>query len=327
MIGLWFWGRPGTGTRALETLLRAGRVDLFDAVWLIGWSAGIVIGAGLLLRALIGRDVISFSPRGIELRSRIGPLSRGRLYEYETLRGIHRGEGRIGFETHEGRVYLTNLGTDADREWLYEVLCRSLGQTPQPPSAPVHLQAQAPPKTPPPVPKGWVVSRDETGGYVVRTAPGGRWAGIGCFTCVCLFWNGIVGVFVAGGLGFIPQDKIEAPAPVGSLFYWLFVSPFILIGLVILWGVLYAIFVTVERRVSPNCLEVVTRYLGRTKRESLGPGHFAIERDTDHENSTSYKLVLISSSERHTLESGSASPVQELGRLLSYHTGWDLLEP
>jgi hypothetical protein len=64
---------------------------------------------------------------------------------------------------------------------------------------------------------------------------------------ICVFWNGIVGVFVAALLGFTPDGNNAAPHGKEWWFLFLFLIPFEIIGLVIFVALLFALLEPVRR--------------------------------------------------------------------------------
>src|SRR5207253_2138159 len=81
-----------------------------------------------------------------------------------------------------------------------------------------------------------------------------------------LFWNGIVSVFVLAGLGLL-DVKVEGPTDSAAMAqgqwgYWLFLTPFIAVGLGFIAAFAWAALGREEWRVRAGALEVRRRFLG-----------------------------------------------------------------
>lgn len=72
-------------------------------------------------------------------------------------------------------------------------------------------------------------------------------AGLGFMLFVCLFWNGIVGVFVGLLFGFTPDGRKDAVQGFEWWFLFLFLIPFELIGLMIIGGLIAMLLEPVRR--------------------------------------------------------------------------------
>jgi hypothetical protein len=147
---------------------------------------------------------------------------------------------------------------------------------------------------------------------------------------VTLFWNGIVSVFVLGGLGRIPVEEHHgrggAIAP-GTWEYWLFLTPFVLVGLGFLLAFLWAAMGREEWRLAPDWFEIrrsIFRYYWPWRAPG---GHFSLEARTDSDGDETWRLFVVTSGKRRALEAGDRAQLRTLGLLLAERTGWPLQEP
>jgi uncharacterized membrane protein len=159
----------------------------------------------------------------------------------------------------------------------------------------------------------------------------GRRAGqAGCLLFIALFWNGIVGVFVLGGLGAI-HVKIEsgggAMAP-GAWGFWLFLTPFILIGLVLIFAFLWSSVGREEWRLSRDRVEVHRAIPGRSWIRCYTDATLLLDMTVDSDGDESWRLMLEGSGQHRkwTIDTGDPAKLRALGALLAEHTGWPLRE-
>src|SRR6476646_4359530 len=138
-------------------------------------------------------------------------------------------------------VTLTPFGTEADRRWLRDRLQEAAGISAQSPHGAAGPDSGF-------LPSGYRSDTLPDGGTRVRATLVRRMTGAGCLLLVALFWNGIVSVFVLAGLNLIRVKIEDGGIAPGSAGYWLFLTPFILVGLTLLGAVLWAALVTEEWR-------------------------------------------------------------------------------
>jgi DNA-binding protein len=128
---------------------------------------------------------------------------------------------------------------------------------------------------------------------------------------MCLFWNGIVSVFVMGLFGWAPRMGNGMPQGAGWWGMFLFLIPFEAVGVSILWGLLYMLgepFHRLRWTFSANGVERRNTWLGvglrRTwpvtrlgrlelRRESAGQKRFWKFRIAEQMEETTYAVVLI----------------------------------
>ncbi|MBI1375297.1 MAG: hypothetical protein GC159_21475 [Phycisphaera sp.] len=162
-------------------------------------------------------------------------------------------------------------------------------------------------------PGGCSVERTHGGGVHVRvsTRSLATAAGLSFFA---LFWNGIVSVFVAGAaaalytnlVGPLPEwipvpDSDGKPMPLAmALFLCAFLTPFIVIGLGVIWGVLLALFGKIDVRVEGDTCSVRTGVgpFGWTRRFSVRAVKKVSMGSTRIRNSEGEEQVIVIETER-----------------------------
>jgi hypothetical protein len=306
----------------IPTGLAAVGIGAFLLVWLSIWTLGGMAASQALARSGWGVDILIVGVNRWTLRRGVGPWGRSRRIDpsdvqHLTLRG---NGGNLVAELDGGTVMLTSFGTSADRRWLLQLLRRSArleegatGETaprrrsgPQPARLASHRMEVLPDGTT----------------RVSRTARS-QMGQAGCFLFLSLFWNGVVGVFVALGLGLIPAGNhgSGAMAP-GKWGYWLFLTPFILVGLGFLLGFGWAALGREEWLVFPNSFQVRRRLLGYQRATRHTDGSLALTMRTDRNGDESWRLLLEAGGKVRVLDTGDPAGLRALGRLLAERTGW-----
>jgi hypothetical protein len=161
----------------------------------------------------------------------------------------------------------------------------------------------------------------------VRTAAARRIGSASFLFLVALFWNGIVSVFLLAGCLRRPLEEAPrgAMAP-GAWGFWLFLTPFILIGLALIAAFFVAALTHEEWRVRRDHLELRREYLGRRQiwRYTGAAFRLTVRRDSDGDEC--WRLVLEATGKQRPLDSGDLAKLRALGRFLAERTGWPFHE-
>jgi hypothetical protein len=301
-------------------------IGAFLLFWLSLWTVGGIAALSTCARSGWGVDVLTVDGSHWTLRQGVGPWGRSRRIDPTEVQNLAlRGnEGSLIAETDAGSVTLTSFGTAADRRWLLGMLRRS-----------ARLEA---------APGREVVPRRHSSGapvslcgYRVEVLPDGttrftrtalhRIGQAGCLLFLNLFWNGIVGVFVAMGLGLIKgeSDASGAMTP-GACGYWLFLTPFIAVGLCMLYGLVWTALGREEWLAFPNCLQIRRSLLGNRWGWRFADGALTLAMKTDSDGDATWRLLLEAGGKVRVLDTGDPGQLRALGRLLAERTGWALDE-
>jgi hypothetical protein len=152
----------------------------------------------------------------------------------------------------------------------------------------------------------------------------------GCMLCLSLFWNGIVGVFVLAGLGVLPlqgEGNLSGAMAPGAWGYWLFLTPFILVGLGFMAGFGWAAVGREEWWAAPGQLTIHRSFLGYRWSWRISGASLALLLHVDSDGDESWKLVMETDGRQRPLDSGDPGRLRALGMLLAERTGWPLREP
>lgn len=146
---------------------------------------------------------------------------------------------------------------------------------------------------------------------------------IGLLLGINLFWNGIVGMFTAIGLGWRFPGEYEGPTP-GTPGFWLFLSPFILIGACMLWGLLHALLGSDEWRVRANELVISWRTAGLGASRRYTNAVFILEHPNGERQKAPY-LYVEAAGKKSIIHHGADSA--RLGGVVAARAGWELRLP
>jgi hypothetical protein len=110
----------------------------------------------------------------------------------------------------------------------------------------------------------------------------------------------------------------------GAWGYWLFLSPFILVGLVLIVALLWSSLGREEWRISPNLLEVRRAIPGRSWARRYTDAALLLDLTVDSDGDESWRLVLEGAGLKRALDSGDPAKLRALGALIAEQTGWPL---
>src|SRR5262249_45091033 len=179
-------------------------------------------------------------------------------------------------------------------------------------------------------PPGYRVEPLPDGSTRVTMTAGRRAGQAGFLFFFALFWNGVVGVFVATGLGLISVKMEEGPGGAmspGAWGYWLFLTPFILIGLLLILCVLWSAFGREEWRLGRNQVEVHRAIPGRSWVRRYTDATLRLDVTTDSDGDDTWRLVLEGAGPKWNVDTGDPAKLRALGALFTEQTGWPLREP
>ncbi|MFN3653247.1 MAG: hypothetical protein ACK47B_27000 [Armatimonadota bacterium] len=319
----------------------------FMLFWTTFWTFGGVVAASMVLRLGFGRDTIEISPDGWILRQGVGPLvrrsdisaadvERVELLEDDSKESV---SCQVGAES----VQLTSYGTATDRRWLCDLLRRAAGLTSESETAtdPASMQDELVSSTPyrtaragkridplregaVELPPGWQAAHSPEGEWVLSRTAGHYLASAAGLLFINLFWNGIVGVFVAVGAG-STGGSYEGPGLMrpGAIGYWLFLTPFVAIGLAMFAGLVWTVFGREEWRLRRNRVEHRKWLPGWSRTREYRDGRVALSRGS----SESYTLRIEAGEDQAQVHIATdPAPVRVLGAYFARHTGWPLEE-
>ena len=300
----------------------------FLLFWLILWTWSGFSALVTLARLGWGVDVLTVTADNWTVWSGVSRWGRSRrLHPREVRRVALQGRtGALVAEINGRTVALTRLGTDADRLWLRDLLRDTASGIRDAMSGATAPESNPSSKSSP-LPAGYRMEPLPDGSLRVRTAAARQIGGAGCLLLVALFWNGIVGGSVL--VGCLRRSGEEAPrgamAP-GAWGYWLFLSPFILIGLALIAAFFVAALTREEWRVRRDCLEIRREYLGRRRTWRYTGAAFRLTVRRDSDGDESWRLVLEAAGKQTRLDSGDPAMLRALGCFLAERTGWPLHE-
>ena len=184
--------------------------------------------------------------------------------------------------------------------------------------------------------KRWKIEPQADGSIRLIQTPGWRHESVGggCMSTFAILWNIGMILAVAAHFGVLPV-RME-----GCLGAWglLFLSPFILFGLFMLWGVLWMYFGYEEWRISLNRLEMRRRwqFLRHDKVECFTNSSLQVIQHKD-EGVVSWDLLLSPSGSAGIFQKrllfrasdlySNLGAMHMLGTLISKHTGWSFTLP
>jgi hypothetical protein len=146
---------------------------------------------------------------------------------------------------------------------------------------------------------------------------------IGVLLAFNLFWNGIVGMFTSIGLGWRFPGEYEGPTP-GTPGFWLFLSPFLLIGACMLWALLHALLGSDEWRVRTNELVISWRTAGLGSSRCYTNAVLMLEHPSGERQKASY-LYVEAAGKKSIIHHGADSA--RLGAVVAARAGWELQLP
>ena len=292
-------------------------VIAFLLVWLTFWTLAGVAALATALRRGWGREEFTFFPGGWMYQHGIGSWGRPHRLLPGELKAIRFVPVRgLIAETTGKKLRLASLGTPEDQRWLRKLILDA-AELPVSEEAPIsnwpsRPKSEAPPGEPP---RGWVATRlpdfvlslQQTGLTRLKLA-----GGLALFAA---FWNGIVSVFVVA--------KLHGKFP-GSWFMWLFLTPFIGVGAMLIFGVFWYLLVREEWRAGRNWLEVRRRFLSWEGRRSFTNAGLRIAAPDRSTGTQTYTLSVIEGETTKTLQTGRGPLLAALGELLAAETGWEL---
>jgi hypothetical protein len=300
----------------------------FLLFWLALWTWGGFSALITLARLGWGVDVLTVTADNWTVWSGVSRWGRSRRFNPKEARrvGLQGRTGALVAKNNGRTVVLTRLGTDADRLWLRDLLqdaASGIGNAVPGSLTPGSHQSLKPS----PLPPGYRMEPLPDGSLRVRTAASRRIGGAGCLLLVALFWDGIVGGSVL--LGCFRRPVEEAPSSAmapGAWGYWLFLTPFILIGLALITAFIVAALTREEWRVRRDHLEIRREYLGRRQTWRYTGAAFRLTVHRDSDGDESWRLVLEAADKQRRLDSGDPAMLRALGRFLAERTGWPLHE-
>jgi len=172
----------------------------FLTLWLSLWTWGGLRALRELLGLLCGRDVVSWSGEGLDVRRHALFLGTRAHLDAQDITGFREFRGALLADGRRRATRVTDLGGPDERLQLARLLeawrAGAAGPAPLPPDqSPIG---------------DFVAVRDESGELALTPPPGPRRA-VG-------FWLGVLGVALLAGLVSVIREKTGASLVVGSLF-------------------------------------------------------------------------------------------------------------
>lgn len=333
-IGGQFLRIPLPWRQTVPTGPSAGIIISFLLMWVSFWTVAGIAAFSQVLHMGWGTDLFLVRPGGWEWHRRYGFWWRRRRFLPGEVLGltVRRNDGALEARTARQALVLTTFGDHPARQWLCVVLRQTSGldareedrtESGLPLLEPSPARALVAPEPP----RGWVLDSAPDGTRRLTRSLGAQLSAAGCLLGITLFWNGIVSAFVAGGLGQLHARRegqgVMAPGQWG---YWLFLTPFIAVGLVMISAFIWSLVGGEEWRLGADELTLHRRCFGWSREERLTGGELLLSVTSDSDGDDSWSLVAATPTGRRTLQSGAVPLLGSLGAVLSYYTGWTVRE-
>jgi hypothetical protein len=169
----------------------------------------------------------------------------------------------------------------------------------------------------------WTVGSVPGGGIRIREVGRHRWKQAVPLFAFSAIWNGFVGTFVAGQLGLLPG---YVSIPTGAL-VWLFLTPFVAIGQLMLVGLVFTVFGREEWLLLRGSFTTRYTFLGYRRVREYPAGELELMRIAGGEGpEQSAALTLVSPGAKRPLAVGEPAELKALGVTIAGYTGWPLRE-
>jgi hypothetical protein len=330
-LGVWLMGWLGGEVAIIHTILGAlrGAQGAFDlgaglamVLWLAFWTMGGVVAGGVLLFLLFGAEWVRLEPDRCELFKGVGRWGRRRSIATGDIRHVlyQKGSDQVALRVGDEDVTVTEGGTAVGRVWLQQTLEHWLGSDPlsrhHDPAVESAEPDQPSLEPSPKLPQGWLSSPVKGGGTRIFPDRTGIVRSFVSLLALNLFWNGLVGTFVVLAW----RGHIDIGWGI-----WLFLTPFILIGLGLLAALAWTPLGREEWRVRNNYLEVRYTLIDFAWSHRYHSGTLTVSHHPGEDSSPDrYSLTLEHRGKKRVLVIDREPIVLPLARAVAYHTGFAL---
>ena len=274
----------------------AAFVLLFLLFWLTFWTIGGIAALTHLMRSLLGEDVIGLTDSGFELVHRAGPFRRRYAFDRTAIRRLRMRshDKAVVADTAKGTRVITTFGLPAERDDIADWLSRHLGLSG------ADAEAGTPPAT-------WEVRTEGEVAYVRRVRAGAR------FTRSLIAWLLTAGVASAW---YVSLDSETSGRNI----------PALVLALLFAAGAAMSTWGRRELLVRHGELMFRRSFAMWTTERAFRGARLELKQETDSDNDSHYKLIVIDDAGRRTVHSQlhDSGEVIDLALWLAGRTGFGL---
>ncbi len=321
----------------VELLLRASRLGAdwrataiaCATVLLFVWSACGVVALISFLRWAFLVETIDVRRDRWVIRRSIAFFARSRVIEPRAIRGVTLTRQRLWIQLGSGALAIGSAASRAGRAKLRKLLSRALGrqELPHVDEADASIRPSANE-----TPRGFVALFD-LDGLTVELDPLGRLRRNLSLLAVTFAWNAaLAGLILVAVIGHgAAPDPIADGQPLldaANWSTWVFLSPSILVGLVLAGVLVVSCFSRTRYRLTPGRLEVLVSSPGTRIRRTFEDGRIVLHRASRFARGRAPRILHLlqvhdTRGRRETLfRDRSATRIRRLAAWMSHHTGF-----
>jgi hypothetical protein len=290
--GLRFGAGPGVSRG------EAAMVFAFVVPWLALWTLGGGLALAQALLALVGREIVRWSPDGLEIERHALVRISGARVEPTKIHGFHMRRGALVARLAGRSVAVARLGTDLERSELatrLDAWHRGFGGR----------AGLGPGDAPCP---GWTVARDETGAWTLTPARGNRFLVAAMLAFVA---SGLYAMTGSSMLGGNVRRVVIALLSLG------------LVATVLAAAAVWLVAVRESWHPRPGSLEIRRRAFGRRWSRTLSPLALELRAHSDTDGDLHWTLTAVAPGRRRQLATAlhDSSVPESLALWLSARTG------
>ena len=306
MLGVLFSSVAGAFSEHLPAwsadLVTSGGVAfalLFLLFWLTFWTIGGIAALTHLMRSLVGEDVIGLTDSGFEVVHRAWPFRRRHAFDRSAIRRLRMRphDKAVVADTAKGTRVITTFGLPAERDEVAGWLSRHLGLSD------ADAEAGTPPAT-------WEVRTEGDLAYLRKVRPGAR------FTRALISW------LLTAGIASAWYASLDAETSDRNI-------PALVLTLLVAAGAAMSTWGRRELLVRHGELMFRRSFAIWTTERAFRSARLDLTHETDSDNDTHYRLIVIDAAGRHTVHSQihDSGEVVDLAHWLAGRTGFPLTSP